>query len=74
MYGNTARSIIFVWLISTATNIPRTIEISRPIRATFALDQRESRIPEKMSQSRNPFWRTSCGGRRRKRRRGISTT
>ena len=44
MYGNTARSMSRVWLMATATAIPRTMAMASPMNATLALDHRASRI------------------------------
>ena len=62
MYGNTARSMSRVWLISTAIAMPSTIEMARPIKATRALDHNPARISEKASRSKKPSCTTSCGG------------
>ena len=74
MYGKIARSAILAWLINTATKIPTTTAIVKPINATLVLIHSDSRIVRKLSQSRKPTSITWWGGRRRKRRRSSSMT
>ena len=54
MYGYSARSINFDWLITTAKAIPSTMLIDRPIIAIFVVAHKALRMSEKFSQSRNP--------------------
>ncbi len=63
-YGYSVRSSQIVWLIRTATKVPMTKAIVRPLTATTVVRARPSRIGCSRSQSKNPLDTTSCGGGR----------
>ena len=72
MYGKIARSTSFAWLISTAMTMPSTIEMASPMQRHLGARPQRRRGSRRSCPSRGSrSATTSCGGRRRNRRRGV---